>query len=399
MRAIFNSLGSNYDFKFAMTALFFCGKNGSEKLKTILLEKYGKEAVLTYKGRHALELVLKSLNLPENSGIAVNGFTCFSVYKSIINCGLNPVYLDIKKNGLNFSAETLSEKLSKENIKAVIVQNTLGYPCDIKGISKICKDNKLALIEDLAHCIGTRYDDGSEAGTLGDFVTFSFSQDKVVDAISGGAAIAKQGKIETDFVKDRNLCQQLKDRFYPLFTWKIRRLYPIGFGKALHQILKSLNFLPKPVIDNNDKSVFSLPEWQASLVGTGFINLNKQLAHRREIAKFYAKNIDSSLLLMETAPSIGNSVNLRFPIAIKNRQKLVSRLKRENFFLADIWYDAPIAPQKYLHKTNYKQGLCPNSEAISELILNLPTHQNVTLSDAGRIVEIVNNFEKEHNVI
>ena len=398
MKAIFNSLGSNYDFRFAMSALFSVGTNGEKELNDILTKKYGSKPTLTYKGRHALELVLQSLNLPKYSRVAINGFTCFSVYKSIVNCDLKPIYLDIEENGLNFTAEMLEKRLQTENnIKVVIIQNTLGYPCDIKAIQAVCRENKLILIEDLAHSIGTVYSNGEEVGTIGDFVTLSFSQDKVVDAVSGGAAVSRSFKITADNLQTISLCHRLKDRFYPLLTWKIRRSYPFGIGKILHHLLKSLNLLPKPVVDDRDKAVYHLPQWQANLAAIGFANLDIQLAHRQKIANFYAQNMSFSLLLSKITPLIKNSVNLRFPIIVKNRDKLIAKLKEEKIFLADIWYDAPIAPKKYLDKTDYQIGRCPNAEALSEVILNLPTHQNVDLNDAKKIVEIVNCFQKEND--
>lgn len=186
--SIFNSLGSNYDFNFVLKTLFARGEDS--KLKSFLENKYPGKATLLYKGREAIELGLKSLNLPKGSFVAINGFTCFAVYDAIKKAGLNVEYLDIEKGDLNFSPESLQAALTKDSkIKAVIIQNTLGFPCDIDNISKICQENKLILIEDLAHSIGTRYENGQEAGTVGDMVILSFSQDKMIDAVSGGALI------------------------------------------------------------------------------------------------------------------------------------------------------------------------------------------------------------------
>ena len=189
---IFNSLGSNYNFKFVIKSLFTIGDtNNSKELTSFLEEKYSGSAMLFYKGREALSMALKIMHLPQGSEIAINGFTCVAVFNAIKVAGYNPVCLDLtKKGGVNFTPETL-EKTIKNNkkIKAVIIQNTLGYPCDIEEIQSICKKNNLILVEDLAHCVGTKYLNGKEAGTMGDFVCLSFSQDKIIDAITGGALI------------------------------------------------------------------------------------------------------------------------------------------------------------------------------------------------------------------
>lgn len=187
---IFNSLGSNYNFNFVLKTLLSNGKTSG--LKSFLEKKYQGKTTLVYKGREALELGLKSLNLPKGSCVAITGFTCFAVYEAIKKSNLDVEYLDIEKGELNFSGVSLETAIKKNPyIKAVIIQNTLGFPCDIENISKICKEKKLVLIEDLAHSIGTKYKNGKEAGMVGDFVVLSFSQDKVIDAVSGGALIER----------------------------------------------------------------------------------------------------------------------------------------------------------------------------------------------------------------
>lgn len=184
--SIFNSLGSNYDFNFVLKSLF---SPGNDDLKSFLENKYKGQVTLVYKGREAIELALGNIN--KGSLVGINGFICFAVYEAIKKAGMEVEYLDIEKGELNFSAETLKKAV---NVKAVIVQNTLGYPCDIEKIAQICKEKKIILIEDLAHSIGTRYESGEEAGMVGDFVVLSFSQDKIIDAVSGGALISRIDK-------------------------------------------------------------------------------------------------------------------------------------------------------------------------------------------------------------
>jgi len=168
--ATFNSLGSNYNFRYILRSLFSDSGKQNLKLKTFLQDKYSGKTTLTYKGREAMILGLKNLSLPKESAVAINGFTCYAVYKAVHEAGLTPICLDLSGNDsdLNFSPETLEKSLTEnQNIKAVIVQNTLGHPCNIESILEICTKNNLALIEDLAHCVGTKYENGKEAGTLG----------------------------------------------------------------------------------------------------------------------------------------------------------------------------------------------------------------------------------------
>lgn len=385
--SIFNSLGSNYDLKFVVKSLFsFSGS--TTDLKNLLEEKYGGKVILLYKGREAIELALRLSNLSKDSYVAINGFTCFAVYEAIKKANLNVEYLDIEKGDLNFSAKTLQKKINENpKITAVIIQNTLGYPCDIEVISKVCKDNNIILIEDLAHCVGTKYENGEEAGTGGDFVVLSFSQDKMVDGISGGALIMKN-----DFKEQFNslsLGQQLIDKLYPFFTFLIRKTYFFGLGKLFHYFLKKLNLLSKPMPNIN--GFHNLPNWYSKLIAKQFENSDENLNHRKAVASIYAKLINPKILSPKIVEQIPLSTNLRFPIFVNKRGDLIKYLAQRGIYISDIWYDAPIAPKKYLSQTDYTNQ-CPNAELASAEILNLPTHQNVSQNDAQKISNLVNQW-------
>lgn len=386
--AIFNSLGSNYNIGYVIKSLFENGSNkDADGLKKLLEQRYGGKAILFYKGREALSAALKILDFPKNALVAINGFTCVAVYKAIEVAGFTPLCLDLEKgSNLNFTADTLRRALRKnKNIKVVVVQNTLGYPCDIEEIEQVCKKNKLILIEDLAHCVGTKYKNGKEAGTLGDFAILSFSQDKIIDAVSGGALVIRNKKLVSAkslgaYVIHLPGGNLIKDRFYPYFSYKIRFLYNFGLGKPYYFALKTFNFLSN-IMDYSFYSYFRLPNHNARLALNMFENLNKQLNHRKKISKIYFENLPEKILFHPVSNYIDLSSNLRFPILVENRTGLIKFLKTNKVFVSDIWYD-DVTPE------------CPNADEISKKILNLPTHINVQEKDALRICELINTFFK-----
>ncbi len=397
---IFNSLGSNYNIGSATEALFSNNlTNYSHRLKSYLESEYQGQAILVYKGREALELALKFLNLPENSLVAINGFTCYAVYKAIVNAGCKPIYLDIQGKNLNFTPNALKSELKKNpSIKVVIIQNTLGYPCNIEEVSRACKEKRILLIEDLAHSAGTIYNNQQQAGIVGDFTVLSFSQDKIIDGISGGALIIRNPKYQQKTLPELNQLankQQIIDRFYPLFTYIIRSTYIIGLGKLIHVLLKKAGLLSNPMGNQKVDKIYTLPGWYCNLIYKRVHDLQNNLAHRKDIALIYAQKIDPRILSEEFVKNITNSTNLRFPIFVNDRDSLIKYLKGNGIHVSDIWYDAPLAPKKYLKLTSYN-GQCPEAEKISTQILNLPTHQNVSQKQAMEISERVNKWLKLH---
>lgn len=381
---IFNSLGSNYNFSYILKSLSsHTSKGDIESLEKLLSTRYSGRTILFYKGREALTAAVKILDLDHNAQIAINGFTCVAVFNAIRKAGLEPICLDLSASGgLNFTAKALEDRIKKNApIKAVVVQNTLGYPCDIKEIEQVCKKNKLVLIEDLAHCVGTFYEDGREAGTVGDIVILSFSQDKIIDAVSGGALVIRNKifhEIPLDLKAPEN---SSKDRLYPLFTYKIRNLYPLRLGKPYHLLLKKLNLMSK-LMNESFYNLYHLPAWNAHMALAEFDGVKAQLQHRRMIAKIYNKSLPENILLFEKNKmdtAIELSSNLRFPIFVVNRNKLVALLKKKGVFLSDIWY-SDVEPK------------CPQAVEKSKTILNLPTHINVTEKDAENISRLINQW-------
>ncbi|MBU3979467.1 DegT/DnrJ/EryC1/StrS family aminotransferase [Patescibacteria group bacterium] len=415
--SVFNSLGSNYDFSFVVRTLFAGNKAGYRlQLIEYLKKKYGGEVLLTYKGREALRLALRIAGLSKKYTVGICGFTCYAVYEAVVREGYKVRYLDIAEGDLNFSFEKFIEGIHKHpSMKLLIVQNTLGFPCEMEKISKFCKERKIVLIEDLAHSIGAEYFEEQEAGTVGDYIVLSFSQDKMVDGISGGAVIIKdqRSKIKDQRFINIPLAQQWRDRFYPLLTWIIRETYSFGLGKVLHAIFKKLDLLSKPMGQLQTDKIYRLPNWYCHLIYRQFMGLEEDLTHRRKIASIYANGIHKSVLLNVLMSQISKSSNLRFPIfvplrsdfakassgkqgyegQVEKREELIAFLNKQGIFVSDIWYDSPIAPKRFLRLTDYDHE-CPNSEKVSSMILNLPTHRNVSERDAEYIVGKVNEWMK-----
>jgi perosamine synthetase len=390
---IFNSLGSNYNLKYVFKSLFSIpSKEVKNKLIALLEKRYEGKALLLYKGREAIKLALELSGITKGSKVGVNGFTCYVVNQAITEAGYTPVYLDIGDWDLNFEIKNLEKHA---DIKALIIQNTFGCPVDITSVKSICNKNNILIIEDLAHSAGSLYADGSEVGKVGDFTALSFSQDKIIDAVSGGALIVRNSefkdKLNNILYSKIPITNQICDRFYPLLTYKIRKLYFLKLGKILHFIAKKLKLLSDPMGTITNINYHVLPNWYTSMALSSLENLDSQIKHRREISRIYIKSLNENLLSLGVVKNCDLSTNIRFPIFVEERKKLIHYLKNNGIFVSDIWYDAPIAPRKLIERTDYK-GECPKAEVDSKQILNLPTHINVSKKEAEKISATINKW-------
>lgn len=388
---IFNSLGSNYGSSEIWSAFFGTKKSDSvNNLTQYLQEKYQAEVLLTYKGREALQLAFKAAALPKDAEVAINGFTCYAVYRAITYAGYKAHYLDIDKQTLNFTAESLDKAVQKNpKLKVVIIQNTLGIMCDIMAIQKVCKQHNLLLIEDLAHSVGGQYANGVEAGTVGDMVMLSFGRDKLIDAVSGGALLVRTKKYATqlpDHLSKAPQAARFRDRLYPLLTAKIRWGYKIGIGKAVHAGFKKTGLLTRSV-DAELYEGHSLTAWQSEAALRQLTKLSKEVTRRTELAKLYKKHLPNLIELQ-------NSTNLRVPVQVEGREKLLEQLSQQGVRITDTWYDAPIAPPRFLKSTTYTNQ-CPISEGVTKQMINLPTHKHVKPKDVVKICEIISEWQSK----
>ncbi|MBI2798640.1 DegT/DnrJ/EryC1/StrS aminotransferase family protein [Candidatus Saccharibacteria bacterium] len=396
--SIFNSLGSNYSASEIWRAFFGIGsKTATQELTGELEKTYAGKALLTYKGREALQLAVKLSDLPKGSAVAINGFTCYAVYRAVTYAGCEAEFVDIEPGGLQFSATQLEQAVSKNaKVKAVIIQNTLGVPCDIAGIEKVCKEHGLVLIEDLAHGVKTKYADGREVGTVGDFAMLSFGRDKLIDAVSGGALVVRTGKyqkLDQFRLSKPPASARMRDCLYPILTWKVRVFYGIfGIGKLLHSLFKKLGLLSRSV-DAEYYEGHAISAWQARLALNQFKDLSSELSRRQNLAKVYADNFDSSVQLLASS-KLAKSSCLRFPAVVKDRDKVFAELAKQCIYITDTWYDTPIAPPRYMSATTYKTGQCPNAEKLCRQIINLPTHRQITPGLAQKISEVINQCQQ-----
>ena len=144
-------------------------KEFENKLKKYLRVKF---CASCSKGTAALILALKALNVGPNDEVIVPDLSYAATINSVINVGTKPILCEVDRESWCIDPDKIKEKISKKT-KAIIAVHIYGQSCDIQKISKICKNNKIFLIEDTAEAFGTKFK-GKYLGTFGDIGCFSF---------------------------------------------------------------------------------------------------------------------------------------------------------------------------------------------------------------------------------
>lgn len=341
-------LGSAANYKERLWAHTFAV--GLEKdrgaLQRFLSQKYSGEAILTKNGRSALALALKAYFEPGDA-VIVNGFTCYAVYEAVKAAGLVPVWADINRENLNFDIESLKH-IVEDKIKGIIIQNSLGNPVDIATIEKFTKKHNLAIIEDLAHCVGVKYADGREAGTVGAAVALSFGKDKSIDTISGGAVILRHPCKSTIKAPSKlpKVSDTLRARFYPLLGTISRGLSYIHLGGIWMRCLVKIHWVEK--------------------------SADNRLDLERKIAKFEAK---LALKQLKELKKSGEAPIREFCL-VRDRAEVLKKLQARGYYFGGFWYEKPVSPERYYKKVHFPEDKCPVATEVVKKIINLPTYYN-----------------------
>lgn len=403
---ITNSLGSNYSTSHVRSALSLFlhpreAIGAAEKLRRDLTTIFGipKDNVALYsKGRHALVAALEHLGIGPGDEVIIQAFTCAVLPEAILKLGATPVYADIAPRSLNHSLDLIKKAATRQS-KALILQHTLGVVNpETEAIVRWCQDQRIAIIQDLAHALGApvlkkaRPFVNERPGLFSRSeqpIVLSFSQDKVIDGVSGGALISPRPIRTLDFSRNEDIGSIKKLLLYPFITMVIRQTYQFGIGKVIHVMAKQTGLLPSP-LDAPARST-PLPDPLAALAYSQLLQLSDIAAHRRRIAQIYDEKLVEKVKMI-TSVDIENGTNLRYPIWVESREKLEKQLKHHGFYLLDHWYDAPVSPSWHPASSSYRQGSCPNAEDLSRRIFNLPTHVNISPQKARELVVLINTF-------
>jgi aminotransferase in exopolysaccharide biosynthesis len=162
-----------------------------------------KHAVALVNGTAALHMLLLAVGIKPGDEIITQSLSFAATAAAIVHAGGNPVFVDVERETLGMSPESLEgflrentetkdgkciNKKTRRPIKAVVPMHTFGHPVRIDKIKEICDEYSLMLIEDAAESLGSFYK-GKHTGTFGKAAILSFNGNKLVTTGGGGMVI------------------------------------------------------------------------------------------------------------------------------------------------------------------------------------------------------------------
>lgn len=140
---------------------------------------------------HALKEVY---DLKDGDEVIVPAATFSTVAMPLIQAGLVPVYVDVKRDTFNMDPAKINNAISDKS-RGLMPVHTLGYPAEMPEMIETAKRHKLLIFEDCCEAHGSSID-GKKVGSFGEIASFSFFVAHNMTTGEGGMIVTDNEKLE-----------------------------------------------------------------------------------------------------------------------------------------------------------------------------------------------------------
>lgn len=316
-----------------------------KKISENLNRKY---AIAVPNGTIAIYLALLSVGIKKGSKVAVPNITMIATINAVLWTGAEPILIDVDDN-LCMSFKHLKTIKSLDAIIFVPLNGRTGNGPEIENW---CIENKIKLIEDSAHALGSSYLN-QKCGKLGDLSILSFTPHKIITMGQGGMIL-------TD---NKNIFE---------FINKMKTFNRSGDKSDIH-LGYGLNF--------------KITDLQATLGNSQFLKLEKRINKKKQILKYYLKYLNSRFKIRPFLPEeVPWFIDIEFDTS-KNKELVVEKLRINNIEIRNCY--PPLSKQKFLNK--YRTNNLNFSEKVAKKIIWLPSSVSLKEKDIQYICNIIND--------
>lgn len=162
-----------------------------------------KKVMLTTSCSHALEMAALLLDIKPEDEVIMPSFTFVSTANAFVLRGAKIIYVDIRPDTMNMD-EKLVEDAITDKTRAIVPVHYAGVACDMDTIMDIAKRHNLAVVEDAAQCVMSKYK-GRALGSIGDIGCYSFHETKNYSMGEGGAILLNREEMieEAEIIREK----------------------------------------------------------------------------------------------------------------------------------------------------------------------------------------------------
>lgn len=315
-------------------------------------------AVACASGSDALLLALMALDVHAGDEVITTPFTFGATAGSIVRLGARPVFVDIDPETFNINAQQIESAITAKT-RGIMPVHLFGLAASMDAILDLANGCGLAVIEDAAQAIGSRWKD-QPVGSLGTFGCFSFFPSKNLGGAGDG------GMVTTN---DAELAQRLKT----LRVHGTRKKYcydVVGMNSRLDALQAAILRV----------KLRRLHDWAESRRGNA----------RRYDQLFGECELTDCVTLPYTPETCLHAFN-QYSIRVPRRDELQIYL-REQGIPTEIYYPGPLHLQPAFAYLGYHAGDFPNAEQACREVLALPIYPELSEEHQRAVVSAIAEF-------
>ncbi|WP_169748084.1 aminotransferase class V-fold PLP-dependent enzyme [Pseudonocardia acaciae] len=326
-----------------------------------------KYCYVTCNATTALQVLAKAMGL--SGEVIVPSFTFHGTAHAFDWIGLEVRFCDVSRVDGNIDLSSLRDSIT-EKTSAIVGVHLWGNPCDTFGLVELANEADVLLLIDGAQSFGATVE-GSPVGGCGVSEIVSFHATKIVSAFEGGAILTDN----------------------PELSEKIHAMHNFGFDTDKNVVSSGTNA--------------KMHEVSAAMALTYLDDLGDILTENRGRFEIYKSRLKSVPGIRLIEAQHGRRGNLHYvsivvegntPIAHVRRSDIKEALARQNIFTRT--YFAPgchkLRPYNQLHPDKIPSARFPNTEALAESALSLPTGGAVSDSQIHLICDIIESAASKH---
>lgn len=144
--------------------------------------------------RVALRMLLRALDLPRGSEVALTPVTIPDMVNVILDAGLVPIFVDLGERTANIDCSDLERKLTPRT-RALLLTHLCGLPSDMDRLVAIAERHGLTVLEDCSQAMGATWR-GAPLGLFGRAGFFSLTTLKPLSTWCGGVTITRDAGLD-----------------------------------------------------------------------------------------------------------------------------------------------------------------------------------------------------------
>jgi dTDP-4-amino-4,6-dideoxygalactose transaminase len=317
----------------------------------------------------ALHVALEAVGVGPGDEVITTPMTFAATAAVIEHLGAKPVLGDVDPETWNLDPAGL-EDLVTERTKAILPVHFAGQAADMKPILELARRHGLAVVEDAAHALPTRYG-GKRVGSIGDVTCFSFYATKTITTGEGGMAVTDDPKLaeRMRLMRLHGMSRDAWKRYTKEGSWKYEILAP-GYKDNLTDLAAALGLVQLERCD-----AFH--------------------ARRREIARDYTAAF-SDLDAIRT-PRVREPRDHAWHLYVlevvpeklgMNRDAFVERLTDANIGSSVHFIPVHVHPY-YRERYGYRPDDFPNAHAAYQNVVSLPIYPKMDDDDVADVIRAV----------